>query len=68
MLRFTFFKKIETWSGGENKYRGGDGILPINQSKNKNPLFKAFLNSAKEAGYKINSDMNGEKPRGIWYV
>jgi len=60
-----FFKKIETWSGGENKYRGGDGILPINQSKNKNPLFKAFLNSAKEAGYKINSDMNGENQEGF---
>jgi choline dehydrogenase len=34
-----FFKKIETRSGGENEYRGGNGILPINQSKNKNPLF-----------------------------
>ena len=54
-----FFKKIETWSGGENNYRGGKGILPVNQSNNKNPLFKAFLDSAKEAGHKINSDMNG---------
>ena len=60
-----FFKKIETWSGGENKYRGGNGILPINQSKNKNPLFKAFLNSAKEAGHKINNDMNGEDQEGF---
>jgi choline dehydrogenase len=60
-----FFKKIETWSEGENEYRGGDGILPINQSKNKNPLFKAFLNSAKEAGYKINNDMNGKDQEGF---
>ena len=60
-----YFKKIETWSGGKNDYRGGDGLLPINQSKNKNPLFKAFLNSANEAGYKINEDMNGKSQEGF---
>src|SRR5210317_1400539 len=51
-----YFKKIETWSGGENEFRGGSGPLPVNQSKNKNPLFKAFIDSAGEAGYKINPD------------
>ena len=60
-----FFKKIETWSEGENEFRCGNGILPINQSKNKNPLFRAFLNSAKEAGYNLNSDMNGEDQEGF---
>ena len=60
-----YFKKIETWSGGENEFRGGDGILPINQSQNNNPLFKAFLASAKEAGHKINKDMNGEDQEGF---
>ena len=38
-----YFKKIETWSGGENQYRGSFGLLPVDQSKNDNPLFKAFL-------------------------
>ena len=60
-----YFKKIETWSEGENKYRGGNGILPVNLSKNKNPLFKAFINSAGEAGYKINHDMNGKEQEGF---
>jgi choline dehydrogenase len=60
-----FFKKIETWSEGENEYRGGNGILPVNQSKNKNPLFKAFIDSAGEAGYKINEDMNGKDQEGF---
>ena len=60
-----YFKKIETWSEGENEYRGGSGILPVNQSKNKNPLFKAFIDSAGEAGYKINSDMNGKDQEGF---
>ena len=60
-----YFKKIETWSGGENKYRGNNGLLPVNQSKNKNPLFKAFIDSAVEAGYEKNSDMNGKYQEGF---
>jgi len=60
-----YFKKIENWSGGENQYRGILGPLPVNQSKNKNPLFKAFLNASSEAGHKINTDMNGEHQEGF---
>ena len=60
-----YFKRIENWSGGENQYRGSLGLLPVNQSKNDNPLFKAFLKSSLEAGYKINPDMNGESQEGF---
>ena len=60
-----YFKKIETWSEGENRYRGGNGLLPVNQSKNKNPLFKAFVDSATEAGYEMNPDMNGKNQEGF---
>jgi len=60
-----YFKKIETWSEGGNEYRGNNGLLPVNQSKNKNPLFKAFIDSAAEAGYQTNSDMNGKKQEGF---
>ena len=60
-----YFRKIETWSEGGNKYRGNKGLLPVNQSKNKNPLFKAFIDSATEAGYEANSDMNGKKQEGF---
>jgi len=60
-----YFKKIESWSEGENEFRGGSGLLPVNQSKNKNPLFKAFIDSAGEAGYRINPDMNGKEQEGF---
>ena len=60
-----YFKKIETWSEGENEFRGGSGLLPVNQSKNKNPLFKAFIDAAGEAGYRINPDMNGKEQEGF---
>jgi len=61
----SYFKKIENWSEGENQYRGSLGLLPVNQSKNSNPLFKAFLGAASEAGHKINPDMNGEYQEGF---
>jgi len=60
-----YFKKIENWSEGENQYRGALGLLPVNQSKNSNPLFKAFLGAASESGHKINPDMNGEYQEGF---
>ncbi len=60
-----YFKKIEHWSEGENQYRGSLGLLPVNRSKNNNPLFKAFLSAASEAGHKINPDMNGESQEGF---
>ena len=60
-----YFKKIETWSEGENQYRGSLGPLPVNLSKNSNPLFKAFIDAAAEAGHKTNIDMNGEEQEGF---
>ena len=60
-----YFKKIEKWSGGENEFRGSNGLLPVNKSDNKNPLFTAFINAARETGYKINPDMNGKFQEGF---
>ena len=62
---YLILKKLKLGLKESNDFRGGSGPLPINQSKNKNPLFKAFLNSAKEAGYKINKDMNGKDQEGF---
>ena len=60
-----YFKKIEKWSEGENQFRGSLGPLPVSLSKNKNPLFKAFIAAAAEAGHKTNIDMNGEEQEGF---
>ena len=62
-----YFKKLETWSGGENIFRGGNGPLKVSRSKiNKRfPLFQAVLNSAKEAGHDLFEDSNGFKQEGF---
>jgi len=62
-----YFKKLETWSGGENKYRGGTGPVKVNKSKIniKFPLFQTVLNASKEAGYELYEDVNGYKQEGF---
>ncbi|GIS77623.1 MAG: hypothetical protein CM1200mP13_09820 [Candidatus Pelagibacterales bacterium] len=60
-----YFKKIETWSGGENQYRGSLGPLPVNQSKNDNPLFKPFYKLSLRSWHTVNPDMNGEEQEGF---
>ena len=62
-----YFKKLETWSGGENLYRGGHGPLKVNRSRinKKFPLFQAILNAAKDSGFELFEDSNGYKQEGF---
>ena len=62
-----YFKKLETWSGGENEYRGGDGPLQVSKSKinEKFPLYQAVIDAAKEAGYRYTEDSNGFMQEGF---
>ena len=62
-----YFKKLETWSGGENLYRGGSGPLKVNRSKidNSFPLFKSLIKAAAEAGIENFEDSNGYKQEGF---
>ena len=62
-----YFKKLETWSGGGNLYRGDNGPLKVNKSKinEKFPLFQVVLDASREAGYEIYEDVNGYKQEGF---
>ena len=62
-----YFKKLETWSGGENLYRGGKGPLKVNRSKidERFPLFNSLIMAAAEAGYETFEDSNGFKQDGF---
>ena len=62
-----YFKRCETWYKGENKYRGGKGPLSTSNGNNMklNPLYKAFINAGKEAGYPETKDYNAEQQEGF---
>lgn len=61
-----YFKRMETWHGdGDTTYRGNSGPLHVTRGPRSNPLFHAFVEAGKQAGYEVTEDYNGEKQEGF---
>lgn len=61
-----YFKKAETWAFGGDEYRGDCGPLATNNGNNmQNPLYKAFIEAGKQAGYGFTADYNGRQQEGF---
>jgi len=62
-----YFRKAESWMKGEDAYRGGTGPLAVNNGNNMtmNPLYQAFIDAGKEAGYPTTEDYNGLQQEGF---
>ncbi|MFD2739055.1 choline dehydrogenase [Sulfitobacter aestuarii] len=64
-----YFKRMETWHhnghGGDAAWRGKDGPLHVSRGPRQNPLFDAFVQAGRQAGYELTDDYNGEKQEGF---
>jgi choline dehydrogenase len=60
-----YFKRLETWQGGESAYRGGSGPVRVRAGNNECDLYHAFLEAGRQAGYPSSDDINGAKPEGF---
>ncbi|WP_133487239.1 choline dehydrogenase [Aliiroseovarius marinus] len=64
-----YFKRQESWHdsghGGDPDWRGKDGPLHVTRGPRKNPLFHAFVEAGKQAGYEVTDDYNGQKQEGF---
>ncbi len=62
-----YYKRAETWIGGGDDYRGGDGPLSTNNGNDMklNPLYNAFIKAGVDAGYPETKDYNGEQQEGF---
>ncbi|MGH1354463.1 MAG: choline dehydrogenase [Thalassovita sp.] len=60
-----YFKRMETWHGGASEYRGTDGPLHVTRGPRRNPLFHAFVEAGKQAGYPVTADYNGQQQEGF---
>jgi len=60
-----YFKRMETAHGGQDGWRGADGPLHITRGRRDNPLFHAFVEAGRQAGYEVTNDYNGEKQEGF---
>lgn len=63
-----YFKRMETWHGGngkESEWRGTSGPLHVTRGPRKNPLYHAFVEAGKQAGFPLTEDYNGQQQEGF---
>jgi choline dehydrogenase len=61
-----YFRRMEASHGGtDSSYRGTDGPLHITRGPRSNPLFDAFIEAGRQAGYPVTADYNGAQQEGF---
>jgi 4-pyridoxate dehydrogenase len=60
-----YFKRSETWEGGENQYRGGTGPIGTRNSRFDDPVIQAFFAAGQAAGHPVTEDYNGAQQHGM---
>lgn len=60
-----YFRKSETRAMGGDQYRGDSGPLHVSTGARTNPLYNAFIEAGKQAGYAYTEDMNGYRQEGL---
>ena len=60
-----YFRRSESWEGGADEYRGGDGPLSTRRSRYADPLFDGWLEAGVAAGHPVVEDYNGAEQHGF---
>jgi choline dehydrogenase len=60
-----YFKRMENSHGGEEGWRGTEGPMHVKRGEKLNPLYQAFIEAGREAGYPVTQDYNGQQQEGF---
>ncbi|MBS9479215.1 choline dehydrogenase [Ancylobacter sp. VKM B-3255] len=60
-----YFRRAEGRRDGGDEYRGSEGPLATRYGPLANPLYRAFLDAAQQAGYPASDDVNGYSQEGF---
>jgi choline dehydrogenase-like flavoprotein len=63
-----YFKRAETFSGGADAWRGGDGplhVLSLADVTDRNPVAAAFMSASQELGFPLTADLGGAVTTGV---
>lgn len=60
-----YFRKMETFAGGADDWRGGEGPMRISRCKAEHKLYDAFLRGGEQAGFSVTPDHNGYRQEGL---
>lgn len=59
------FRRLETFEGGDDRFHGRDGALPVSTLRNDNAACRAWVEAAQQYGLPANGDFNGETTHGV---
>ncbi|MGH6717715.1 MAG: choline dehydrogenase, partial [Alphaproteobacteria bacterium] len=60
-----YFRRAQCHETGVDAYRGGDGPLRVRTGDTPNPLYEAWFEAGRQAGYPVSTDMNGFQQEGL---
>jgi 4-pyridoxate dehydrogenase len=60
-----YFRKMESWAGGDDGVRGGDGPFKVQSSSYQDPMYSGYLQAAEQIGLGLSKDYNGRDQLGL---
>jgi 4-pyridoxate dehydrogenase len=60
-----YFRKLETWTEGGSDIRGGEGPIGVEWARKLDPIYDAWIDAAKAAGYAEVHDNSSGDTEGI---
>jgi choline dehydrogenase len=60
-----YFQRMENVDGGDEGWRGRSGPMHVKRGEQRNPLYKAFVEAGRQAGFETTADYNGAKQEGF---
>ncbi|MGP1395044.1 MAG: GMC family oxidoreductase [Inquilinaceae bacterium] len=60
-----YFRRQESWEGGGNAFRGGDGPVRTQFCRYRDPLIDGFAEAGRQAGFPQTEDYNGAEHEGF---
>jgi 4-pyridoxate dehydrogenase len=63
-----YFRRSETWEGGSDAFRGGEGPLRVQRTRYRDSILGDFIEAGRQAGYPVTTDYNGAQQEGFGYI
>lgn len=60
-----YFRRAETFKAGPDSYRNRGGEQHVTRAPVTNPLYRAFIEAGRQAGYPVSEDYNGYMQEGF---
>jgi choline dehydrogenase len=60
-----YFRRAEHHEPGADAYHGTGGPLHVSPGITRNPLFEAWIEAGRQAGYPVTTDLNGRQQEGL---